>query len=421
MNLNYCIILLIVTIAIHSKAQKSTFAINYHKALITKSIDPISEHFLNSRQFIKLSSWPNSAEVINGVDSMLNIYKDSITQCLHLLDKKLTSKGFLLTKSVLENSERTLGVFGQVKLTVSYNGKKAFIYTDVMDVNGKDYLISSFPSDTPSKERINSAFIRINNENYPLWNLRKTELEQAEAVLAEASPIKYKGKEFTDFTHLVFSQGIINKDGSKCFYLNASRKGDSTQLIIFIDLEKETIVKVDQKIPELTINPLRSLSKKETYNQIKEKRGENTANEYLRFRSKKDSFYLFLDSLRNTLVEQSGGYHEVDGRKFPKGKKDKETPHKIFIIEGKGKELKRKILELEKVGLSLIKNVIDRDSIHKELPTKINEEMDKERGITWEEYVFDQMPVAAIFPMLRKFKNDAKSTENVIVNYLINK
>ncbi|MBL0237051.1 MAG: hypothetical protein IPQ02_10665 [Saprospiraceae bacterium] len=40
---------------------------------------------------------------------------------------------------------------------------------------------------------------------------------------------------------------------------------------------------------------------------------------------------------------------------------------------------------------------------------------------SWEEYTFKQMPLGAVQPIFTKFINDAKSSENAVLNYLSGK
>jgi hypothetical protein len=161
------------------------------------------------------------------------------------------------------------------------------------------------------------------------------------------------------------------------------------------------------------------LSDTEIYNSIEKKHNKTLADNFLLARKEKRAFDNFVDSLKTQLIEQSGGYIEKDGRKIPKGKKDKDTPHRIFILEGKGNELRLKIASLEKTLRNLAENTKMKNTFQDKLPLKIYLDDPKEREVDWAEFTFDRMPIAAIFPMLRKFHIDAKVSEAMIINYLL--
>jgi hypothetical protein len=170
-------------------------------------------------------------------------------------------------------------------------------------------------------------------------------------------------------------------------------------------------------------------------------------------------FYNYIDEVRTAMVEESGGAYtqqeadeqghpELAGK--PKGKKDKDTPQRIFVsgdyavgaqpkIEVPvGPVLDQKVKALKKAYLDFvaglwaeggIKGTIFADESKKEASllalektmTLVSAEGYKpeaHEGKSWEEFTFGHMPVAAIYPMLRKFQNDAKTTEAAVINFL---
>ena len=167
-------------------------------------------------------------------------------------------------------------------------------------------------------------------------------------------------------------------------------------------------------------------------------------------------FYSYVDDLRNAMVEESGGvYTEADGKPEligkPKGKKDKDTPQRIFVSgdygsapkpEGitvpAGPELDKKIQGLKKDYLDFVASLWENGGIKGTIfadPKKKDESLKKleaemtlvgsekyepesHAGKPWEEFTFGHMPVAAIYPMLRKFQNDAKTSEAAVINFL---
>jgi hypothetical protein len=167
-------------------------------------------------------------------------------------------------------------------------------------------------------------------------------------------------------------------------------------------------------------------------------------------------FHTFIDQARERMVEESGGAYtaeeaeqsghpELVGK--PKGKKDKETPQRIFVSgdygsEGKkeplGPQLDAMVQELRQKYVDFvaelwkdggIKGTIFADSSKKKaaLEELVNEitltsseayNSAAHENKTWSEYTFGYMPVAALYPMLRKFQNDARTSEAAVVNFL---
>ncbi len=159
-------------------------------------------------------------------------------------------------------------------------------------------------------------------------------------------------------------------------------------------------------------------------------------------------FNQYIDELLLTLEEQAGGVYP-EGYKDPlkvgrpKKFKDKELPTRFFVdgmevlgkIETpKGPELKEKILQtrdelikiVEEVSKLEIEGTIIRTEEIEELKDKIALTIDDESWkladkASWEQYTFGYMPVAACYPILRKFQNDSKNSESTIINFLSSK
>jgi gliding motility-associated protein GldM len=168
------------------------------------------------------------------------------------------------------------------------------------------------------------------------------------------------------------------------------------------------------------------------------------------------SFYDYIDKLRDRMVEESGGpytleeataqgHPELDGK--PRGKKDKDTPQRIFVSgdygnQGKkdpeGDILEKKILELRDAYVAFveklwegggIKGTVFADPAKKAgaieelknemtLTSSENYKPEAHEGKKWAEFTFGHMPVAAVYPMLRKFQNDARTSEAAVINFL---
>jgi hypothetical protein len=151
----------------------------------------------------------------------------------------------------------------------------------------------------------------------------------------------------------------------------------------------------------------------------------------------------YIDAIRQRMVEESGGAYTLEEAEKaghpglegkPKGKRDKDSPQRIFVTgdygaagkkEPQGKVLAEKIKDLKahyyrfidelpgkKEALEGLKRAISLVGEEGYDPTTHN-------GRSWSEFTFGHMPVAALYPMLRKFQNDAKDSETVFFTFLI--
>lgn len=170
-------------------------------------------------------------------------------------------------------------------------------------------------------------------------------------------------------------------------------------------------------------------------------------------------FDAYINQLRERMVEESGGAYtqeEADKSGHPElvgkpiGKKDKDTPQRIFVSGDytgaqkpafevpAGPVLDQKVQALRQKYIDFvaslwdnggIKGTVFADAGKKEaslksladaltLTSSENYKPENHEGKSWEEYTFGHMPVAAIYPMLRKFQNDAKTSEAAVVSFL---
>ena len=180
-------------------------------------------------------------------------------------------------------------------------------------------------------------------------------------------------------------------------------------------------------------------------------------------------FYKYIDDMRFRMVDESGGVYVTEATKAeyeakgfvgpklhmqtdesmvgkPSGKKDKDTPQRIFVSgdygnekkEPQGAVLAKKINDLRDAYMGYVEglwanggipNTIFADESKKAGALKaLEDEMtlisdagykpEEHEGKGWAEYTFGHMPVAAIYPMLRKFQNDARTSEAAVVNFL---
>lgn len=129
-------------------------------------------------------------------------------------------------------------------------------------------------------------------------------------------------------------------------------------------------------------------------------------------------FYDYVGALKTKLVESSGG---LDKNNEPVSKQKKEPATQLFINEGKGDELENRIIEIRNQLLNLVDDEVGKALLEKILPLELQpipEDSDKK---TWAQFTFQQMPVAAVLPMLSKFQNDAKIAESAILSHFYSK
>lgn len=103
-----------------------------------------------------------------------------------------------------------------------------------------------------------------------------------------------------------------------------------------------------------------------------------------------------------------------------RGEKDYAGVTRLMVDEGKGEELKEKLLEFKTRFLSYADEK-DKDRLASTLPIEIDDESWKESNHSkknWADFTFGHMPKAAVMPIFSKFKNDIKSSEAKMLNYL---
>ncbi|HRI34425.1 MAG TPA: GldM family protein [Saprospiraceae bacterium] len=123
---------------------------------------------------------------------------------------------------------------------------------------------------------------------------------------------------------------------------------------------------------------------------------------------------------KNGSVDDGDYVIKGDSRKL-RGQKDKSVTTRNMVNGGWGKELKAKILETRGKFLALV-DTADRAAMEKEIAMEIDDvSWTHSNKKSWEEYTFKQMPLGAVQPIFTKFINDAKSSENAILNYLSGK
>ncbi len=128
-------------------------------------------------------------------------------------------------------------------------------------------------------------------------------------------------------------------------------------------------------------------------------------------------FEIYVEAIKKELVDLSGGYDEDDQLK---GIKNKDVTTRMMVLEGKGMELDATVKSVREKLLQLVDEV-DRSKLATSIPLKqgvLPEGSDKR---DWAQFTFQQMPVAAVLPILSKLQNDAKVAETSLLNHFLEK
>ncbi|MCO6459878.1 MAG: gliding motility protein GldM [Saprospiraceae bacterium] len=139
-----------------------------------------------------------------------------------------------------------------------------------------------------------------------------------------------------------------------------------------------------------------------------------------------EEFTSFIDGIIKKMVDETGGMvpdeHSTDPNDLRmKGYKDKEVTTRVLVNEGKGAEIEKKLGELKEKLSSLFDDADKATNIPK-LALDIDPAWKQSRTHkSWAAYNFSHMPLGAALPILNKLKNDAKSSEAAVLNYLMNK
>lgn len=140
-------------------------------------------------------------------------------------------------------------------------------------------------------------------------------------------------------------------------------------------------------------------------------------------------FVEYIENLHAELFEGAGGPNPDDPSK-PKRKKDKDITTRLLVNgpdndpktpDSKGHELEAKIIETRE---KLIELAQGDTSILAAIPLEVDHWEDypgSEDKVSWADYKFRQMPVAAVFPILRKIQSDAKASASTVLNFLFKK
>jgi gliding motility-associated protein GldM len=130
----------------------------------------------------------------------------------------------------------------------------------------------------------------------------------------------------------------------------------------------------------------------------------------------------YIEEMKNDLFEKAGGASDKDPER-PKRIKDKDVTTRYLVglenQQGAGYELMDRITATREKLLELVGN---DQGIAASIPLKIDQDaVEKAKKKDWVYYNFQQMPVAAVFPILTKIQNDAKASSTTVLNYMLGK
>ncbi|WP_116106997.1 GldM family protein [Lewinella sp. IMCC34191] len=164
----------------------------------------------------------------------------------------------------------------------------------------------------------------------------------------------------------------------------------------------------------------------------------------------------YVSQLSDQLIDVSGNndgvvdendYIESHGVLAPKGKKNKDVTTRLLVQgesgqvaegEGEGEELKRRIIETRQALIDAYTNLLTENaevlqiddeeraariaSVAENMPFKIDDEAWREannKKVSWADYKFGHMPVAAVLPLMSQIRSDLKISEANLVNDIV--
>ena len=130
-------------------------------------------------------------------------------------------------------------------------------------------------------------------------------------------------------------------------------------------------------------------------------------------------FNSLIDSTINLLVLQSGGWKEGTDKKELFDPKNARVPTRILIMEGIGAEIENAVINVAQSYNRILQDELEVDSV--DIPLKINTQYKEEGDITWAEYHFNQLPLMAAIPLLRKLKRDENESVSIIYQEMAKK
>jgi gliding motility-associated protein GldM len=138
-------------------------------------------------------------------------------------------------------------------------------------------------------------------------------------------------------------------------------------------------------------------------------------------RAQSQQLIAYLEAWKDTVIQRSGGYEEVNGVKQIKSLEDIDAATRLFVEEKKGDEVKQKMNGFVNYLLDRV-NTENREGMKKLFPIQLPDlpKSDENPSGDWTFGTFHNIPVVATVAMLSKFQNDVKNSESMVLEHLLN-
>ena len=162
-----------------------------------------------------------------------------------------------------------------------------------------------------------------------------------------------------------------------------------------------------------------------------------------------DSLVEYIASIQTQLIDETGNQNgvideedSINGK--PKGSKNKDVSNRLLINEKGGEKIRESIIALKRRLSDIYKTVISDKEImaaksfsaadvkelsnalflnlplYVETPEEIQKKSKDGSEMSWSEYKFHHMPLAAVLPILSKIQNDAEISRSMIMSKFAN-
>lgn len=150
-----------------------------------------------------------------------------------------------------------------------------------------------------------------------------------------------------------------------------------------------------------------------------------------------DEFTDYIEGLRDTLTEASGGLYPEDDKNHPgqpKGYKNKDVTTRLLVNQGMATELKSRIVSARSKILEIVNELDGAEgtaineetlaNLENSISLEISDAYKREKkpgqdSVSWEYFTFNQLPLAAVYPLLSQYSNNMKSSEAAVLNFLV--
>lgn len=135
-------------------------------------------------------------------------------------------------------------------------------------------------------------------------------------------------------------------------------------------------------------------------------------------RTMSDSLYTYVESLKYKIVKQADG-DDADVKDV-RNKEDLEAANTIMLApgSGQGKHLFNAINSYKNTILTMVDDDAQKKIIGSNLSTKVPRRAST-IGKSWQEYIFENTPVAAAVTLLTKLQNDIRYAEGEVLHTLV--